>query len=395
VTLPDGTQVNLRDWLHSLRRGGTDLRWARPVLEALGMTGLRPAGAGDPAVAGPARQPGAAPPRPVPVFRRATVALDQARSREVVRIEGAGPLGDEELMITEWRLVTQDRLAPRRESDQEFPWRDPADPLNRVYAPYAGADGRLHPQVTVRGARMGPVQRMVRQRLAVEPQQPRLAGAGQDWQAVRQSLEREVADRVRATIGGRAVPDWILPRLLTAEDLPAHEREHLVGNYGAFLTGEALAQRPLLLGLYPGPVLDEPGAEERWQAGHQAYPTYAVGIQRRSGRESLMSAEGYAGAVAFANTRLIEGADPPAIDRSPTGVNALLVPFEVQLTLPPGPGRPGRTRWQPLVALIALDNLYAGHNPGGMVIADYGDSYLPLLRPPSPPVKSEPGTPPA
>src|SRR5260370_29477876 len=104
-----------------------------------------------------------------------------------------------------------------------------------------------------------------------------------------------------------------------------------------------------------------------------------------------MSGEGYGGAAAFANTRLVAGAAKPTIDRSFTGVNAMLVSFEVQMTLPPGPtGRQGH-RWQPIAALIALDNLYGDHNPNGMVIADYEDNFdFDLLQPPSPPVSPDP-----
>ncbi|GMA87418.1 hypothetical protein GCM10025868_26680 [Angustibacter aerolatus] len=104
-----------------------------------------------------------------------------------------------------------------------------------------------------------------------------------------------------------------------------------------------------------------------------------------------MSAEGYAGTSAFINTRLTHDTETPQIDQSPTGVNALLAPFEVQLTLPPRPNDPNPTRWQPLMAVIALDNLYADHNPAGMVLLDYGDTYLPMLQPPSPTIKPDPG----
>ena len=193
----------------------------------------------------------------------------------------------------------------------------------------------------------------------------------------------------------------IQPRILTADDVLGHE-QMLVGQYGAFLTQQALNaqgdQRPLashgqVLALYPAAVLDQPGATAQWQDAHPNYPTYLVDIPRRSGRYSQMSAEGYAGAAAFANTRL-EDAHPPAIDLSPTGTNTLLVPFEVQLSLPPDPNGTQRTRWQPITALAGLDNLYADHNPLGMVLADYGDNYLPQLDPPSPPIKPDPGTPP-
>jgi hypothetical protein len=109
-------------------------------------------------------------------------------------------------------------------------------------------------------------------------------------------------------------------------------------------------------------------------------------VLRAGGRPAgLMGSEGFAGAVAFANTRLVAGAEPPELDRSYTGINAVFVPFEVLLT-----DRHGVLRRQPIVALVGLDNLYGDHNPAGMVIADYSDQYLWQFRPPSPPVKTEP-----
>ena len=224
VSMPDGGQVNLGDWLYRLRTGTTQPRWAGPILEALGMTdlpatqapaqalgpalgmtGLPPVGAADPTAAGPAAgpasgpaagpasQPGEARPRPVPVFGRVEVVIDQARREEVGQVEGEAELGDAELMITGWRLETQHQLAYRAESDQEFPWRDPSDPLHRVYAPYADAEGGLHPAVTALDARIGPVQRGL-QRMAYDPRDPRLSIAPQDWPTVPPFLELEVAD---------------------------------------------------------------------------------------------------------------------------------------------------------------------------------------------------------
>jgi hypothetical protein len=295
-------------------------------------------------------------------------------------------------------MITGNRLVYRPQSDQEFPWRDPDDPLHRVYAPYADAGGRLHPAVTVRGAEIQQWQSLLRRM----KQWPRRAAAGQDWARVQKSLEQQVADLVRATVEGRPVPPRIEARILTADDVLPREQA-LAGQYGTFLTAAARAaqgaERPLgssghVLALYPAAVLDERGAEERWQARHPAYPAYAVTLERRTGRKGLMSGEGYAGAAAFANTRLTAGAAKPAIDRSFTGVNALFATFEVQLALPPGPsGRQGH-RWQPIVALLAMDNLYGDHNPAAMIIADYGDTYLTLLQPPPPPVKPDPDTPP-
>jgi hypothetical protein len=47
------------------------------------------------------------------------------------------------------------------------------------------------------------------------------------------------------------------------------------------------------------------------------------------------------------------------------------VPFTVRLRHPDG-----RARWQPVLALAGLDNLYGPRNPQGMVIVHYGDHHL-------------------
>ena len=92
-----------------------------------------------------------------------------------------------------------------------------------------------------------------------------------------------------------------------------------------------------------------------------------------------MGSEGYAGAVSFVNTRLRAGLR--AYDESfATGINAEFVPFSVRLR-----HADGRTRSQPLMALVGLDNLYGDHNPTGMVTVNYGGPYLNAI-----PVKPEP-----
>ncbi|WP_009951226.1 hypothetical protein [Saccharopolyspora erythraea] len=56
-------------------------------------------------------------------------------------------------------------------------------------------------------------------------------------------------------------------------------------------------------------------------------------------------------------------------------INAEFVAFAVRM-----PTNKGRWRWQGIVALVALDNAFDPiANPHGMIIANYGDTYLPLL----------------
>jgi hypothetical protein len=324
--------------------------------------------------------------------------LDQARRG--VRGEVAGgreePLGEGEgLRMTSWAVQQENQLVYRPEHERRFPWRDPGDPLRRVYRRYADEGGGLHPDVQVLRARLGPDTPDMRGLLGA-------AWAG--WDRVRAELEADVLAMARDMAAGeRGIPAGTGPRIearrLARDDVQPHEQA-LEGQYGAFLTSGALAtqgaQRPLLssgrvLGLYAGAIPETEQEQRAWEAAHPGYPSHTMSYRQRSGRLGQIASEGYATAAAFANTRLAAGGGEPRIDRQ-AGINAVPLLFEVQLA---GPG--GKLHWQPITALAGLDRLYED-NPSGMVLLDYGDNYLPLLRPPSPEqdVKPviDPGTPP-
>jgi hypothetical protein len=107
--------------------------------------------------------------------------------------------------------------------------------------------------------------------------------------------------------------------------------------------------------------------------------SYTIDVASRSGTQVSIAAEGYSGAVGFTNTRLLPGQQ--AHDHSyGTGINTAFVAFLICLTLPGG-----RTKWQPIIALVGLDNLYDNvRNPSGMLITDYGDRFLMKPEPSSP-----------
>ncbi len=371
------------------RRRGTpasEVTSAQPAATAP----AEPAGAGTGA---PGDQAGPAKPRKV-VPKRRVHHVDQARRVVTVKTE-ADLHPDEELLETgEWRL--EDQLQYWPQVDGWFPWRDPDNPLYRVWGPFADADGRLGPNVAVREVKLGPPR-----------YQELLRGMvlhGDRWLAWRPDLPpptvfdrlaQDVQRLVAATLAGPQVGRRVEARNLSPSDLPAHEQV-LVNQYGVFLTADMLAaqgpQRPLLsnglvLGLYAGAVLDDDAAVKRWKRKHPNYPAYTITVPRPGTGSVGMAAEGYAGTVAFANTRVVPGRTPVR-DRSITGINAMFVPFQVELTDPNG--QPHRMS---IMVLAGLDNLYGQHNPSGMVIADYGDPYLTQLRPPPPVIKPDPNSP--
>ncbi|MCO5975092.1 hypothetical protein [Actinoallomurus soli] len=329
-------------------------------------------------------------PRAMPTFTVTSSVQELDQARRVTRYERQGaaeqPPGPEGLLITGWSTLER-RLVYRPQSDQVFPWRDHADPLNRVFAPFADAQGRLHPAVQVHGVRIAASMRRYLDELARTD--PRL-NLARPVREVIDHLEHDVQDLVMGTITGNTLPPRMVARILGPGDLPAHEQV-LVGQYGAFLSEEIRAappgRRPLLsegrvLGLYAGVVLDDDNAVDDWQRAHPAFPDYAMNIDSRSGRNLMMSSEGFAGVTAFANTRLLPNGEP---DLRPAGINAEFLPFHVRLT-----DNRGRVRWQTIVAMVALDNLYGDHNPSGMVIADYGPRYQ--MR--APQIKPDPDNPP-
>jgi hypothetical protein len=392
VFLPEGPVRLGRCWLRS---GEAVPRWAGPVLAALGMEGLPEDQDQDQPV--PGDQGG---PAPGEVTRTAR-ELDQARRgvMEVFPEEAERARrgdGDEELwLVARWE--PRYRLLPRPQSDREFPWRDPADPLDRVCPPFAGPDGRQAcPAVQVARAEMGACHGMlarlvtssVDQRLAGPPG-PRDSRAVGTWvEGTAQRMARQVQDLVQATISGTRAELPAEPRILYRWDVLDHEQD-LAGQYGVFLTdtartappgGRALLSEGRVLGLFGGALPDSPEAAAQWNATYRHIAmSYAVPVRGRGTQTVTMSAEGFATTVAFANTRLHPGTS--IRDRTVTGINALFLPFHVQVT-----DNTGQPRWLGIMALAGLDNLYGEHNPSGMVIADYGDDY----RFPAEAVKPEP-----
>ena len=389
-------------------RGGRAGRGRRPAGRARGAPPPPPGGSPGPGPrerpgegAVPRARPAPAEPAPPPGGRRSGGGpslwsteepwhFNQAQRGVRGRVEGGSdaPLGEDEegLRMTSWQVSLDHELVYLPENERRFPWRDPGDPLRRVYRPYAAPDGRLHPDVRVLGARLGETPGM-------------RALLGRDWAGwdrVRARLQADVLAIARDMLAGErgsppapGAPPWprIEARRLAPADLPPHEQA-LQGQHGTFLAPWALAAqgpaRPLLstgqvLGLYAGAITDTGQEQQAWQAAHPSYPSHTIAYHQPSGRTGQIASEGYATAAAFANTRLAPGPGQPRIDRTADGINAVSLQFSIELSLPGGGTRP-----EPITAIAALDRLYHDRNPAGMVLLDYGDSYLPLLRPDPP-----------
>ncbi|CAM04700.1 hypothetical protein SACE_5482 [Saccharopolyspora erythraea NRRL 2338] len=294
-----------------------------------------------------------------------------------------------------WRKVSQEQpmgvvehqLKPDPEMEKAFPWRDGADPAGRVYAPFADENGAVHPTVRanadhVRAEGFAHSLKWLKD-IARDPDDPRLPVAmANDMERLWSLLEQDVAAEVRRTIKGEDPPfARIKPALLEARHLRDHEKI-LEGQWGLFLTtrpAETPADQRMslsngrILGLYLGAVLENEEEVESFSQTYTRFPDFAMDVPNKNGPLFTMAGEAVTNYTAFANTATRPNTAEPQLDHSV--INAEFVAFAVRM-----PTNKGRWRWQGIVALVALDNAFDPiANPHGMIIANYGDTYLPLL----------------
>jgi hypothetical protein len=282
------------------------------------------------------------------------------------------------------------QLIPDSRMDDAFPWRDPDDPVGRVFKPYAGEDGQVHPALREHADRitseMSVGKKLVRQ--LVSSNDNTFLPRGTKTTALWPVLEDSVAREVRRLVRGEHARLPVVPSLMTAADLRPHE-QMLRGRNGLRLSPEIMLtarsgdRRDLpslsngrILGVYLGAVLDNGTDLENWERTHIHFPSYAMDASTQSGRKVTMSAEGAANAIAFANTALLP--DTPTAQFDHNRINATFLGFVVRL---PDPHDPSRHRNQSIVALAALDNAFdPATNPEGLILADYGNGYLDLFN---------------
>jgi hypothetical protein len=278
--------------------------------------------------------------------------------------------------------------------DRAFPWRSPRDPMNRVYVPFADANGRVHPRIVARAEEITATMlrhRAILKAMARDPDDHRLpcTVTNKQLEALWPVLGQSVAAEIRRLTRGQALksPPVRIARV-ERKHVPRHEQA-LVGQWGLFLAkwppNRSAGRRPSLLngrilGVYMGAVLDDPDDLTYWEKTYRRYPAYTLGLGEDTRYESLMGAEGAANAAVFANTatKLVDRPDGRGqefvIDEQ--RVNAMFVEFVVQMPL-----ANGGFKAQIIGAVVALENAFDERaNPYGSVIVGYGDTYLPNLN---------------
>jgi len=279
--------------------------------------------------------------------------------------------GADEVILLRW-ISHSVELDPAM--DDAFPWRDAAAPSERVYELFADAQGRVHAVVRANAHQVTAKFSRNKARvlaIAEDPADRRLpVRLVRNQRSIFEKLEHNVAAEIRRLILGRPAAS----RRVRADQLADnHFRpfENLAGQKGLFLTAAAYAENLLLsngefLGVYVGAVLDSEEALRLWEAKYRLYPRYGQEIHL-SGKKRVMSAEGAASSVAFANTALTPDGEP---DHS--RINALFIEFRIRL-----PTKYGRLEWMPIQVLVALDNAFNRRtNRYALVLADYGDDYV-------------------
>ncbi|MFC5111448.1 OTU domain-containing protein [Kibdelosporangium philippinense] len=337
------------------------------------------------------------PTRSQPRVRR--VELDQGRTATETVYPPEPPGTENEVQIL-WTRTIQHQLTIRPEMDHAFPWRDPRDPVHRVYAPYADDNGQLHPAVRNRVDHITAtitIGQSQLERIARNPDDPRLPLQVDNqptdaylknvvWGQLEKAVATEIKRLVRGSTRTRSsAPLPVTPGPLRQQHLLDHERA-LLNKNGLFLTEDAVLtrdgkkRRPArewssllngrILGVYLGAVLDTEDTIAAWGQTYASFPDYRMDVTGTTKRPTTMSAEGAANAIAFANVALEANTSRPAYDRS--RINAYFVNFAVRM-----PDRDGGYRNQPIAVLVALDNAFDDQsNPHRLILTDYGPDYL-------------------
>gem|GEM_PF-6380149 len=299
--------------------------------------------------------------------------LDQARTAFVPELMHCDLTGG----LPVWSLdesravVVHHAMEPVPANNDRFPLRDPADPASRVYPRYADDDGKCHPNVKLMGIDLASGYKSYFKSLCDDPRAA--LAKGQTHTKVKQALLRNAKREFERLIREEETEMRpCMPRRLTREQLPEHERM-LEGRYGLFLNAEQEADPPVLangriLGFYMGLFAESDEQIAAIEGQHPEFQSYAMDAIRRGGRLTLYSALGCANDLAFANTALRASASQPSYDFE--RLNAEFVPFEVRLT-----DKQGRLRRETVVAMVALSNAI-----GKEIRVDYGDAFLDQFR---------------
>ncbi|MGW4127792.1 hypothetical protein [Amycolatopsis japonica] len=298
--------------------------------------------------------------------------------------------------------VVENRLHPIVGMDDQFPFRDAKDPLNRVHALFSDADGELHPALRARAheitARISEGKSHV-EWISQNEDDPRLpvmtpAKLRARWAA----LERESAKRMQYLVrtSRNPAPGTVQLAPLHPSDPKqtvyvtkvkknhvASQERALIGAYQLCLAHPPgsipLRRQPAFtnnrfLHFYLGALLNygpstdmQQREEQDWAKRHPNYPSYVI----QAGREStgnLVAAEGAANSLGFANAAVtIDG----ELDETRTNVALVTVTFTF-----PDITKPTGTFEVKTIIFVALDNAFDPiANPYGILLANYGEKY--------------------
>jgi hypothetical protein len=246
------------------------------------------------------------------------------------------------------------------------PWRDSANPINRVHPDFAAEDGSLHDKVQLRGLTLGMNPRNLNKLFTF------ITGHGlseSDLQLLRRDAEAEMRllmDNSRPNARRRESSLSTQTEVYRITEALPHE-EGLVGQRGLRARQELDAGE--FLGFYAGILNADREMMADQHPGFEQYELDAVNwrANRRAPSYSAMPASNSA---AFANTALL----PDRSDYDWSRINAGLMTFGAGIT-----NRDGRPRNLDVVGLFT----YRLIRQGDPILLDYGPGYLPQFQAPS------------
>ncbi|SDO62855.1 hypothetical protein SAMN05192558_1041, partial [Actinokineospora alba] len=314
-------------------------------------------------------------PRQVATRRRSDGGLEVTYPPDQAELEREG--------LQLLRRLHRPRVIPTPGGDDLFPWRDSTDPA-RVFAPFAGPDGQVHPYIRANVDQITATMRTGKSLLigiAQDPEDNRLSPFKKDERtAIWTRLEATVAGEVRRLVLGQPLDT---PRvrvgIVTDDHVEPHERV-LIGTHGLFRYQDAdtppaqrlTAQGGDIFGLYIGTALLTDAEHQDWQARHPTtFPHYAF-----DALTITITGDDVNNSIAFANAALTEG-QPPEYDES--RINAEFLSFHITMPLPPERRPfPSKTTYKiGIIALVPFENVYdLATNPHGVIRVSYGNAFF-------------------
>jgi hypothetical protein len=283
------------------------------------------------------------------------------------------------------QLTIRHPMEPNEALNQQFPLRNPEDPVRQVAPAFSDKDGRLHPKVKMNGVSAVFGSREVRgliNSMASSGFNPPEAALRNALEGLEQEVTTELqrlmnnsrADVDASQFQSSLLSERTFTRQIAPSDVLPHESA-LVGQYGLFAKDARVPptiQNGRILGLYMGSLIDSPATEARAEATYpNHYSQYLLDAPHsRSHQVTTYSGAGAINNAGFANTATLEGLGD--YDRSK--INAVFLPYQARLT-----DNSGGKRNVSLSVLVGLGNL----RPNQQILVNYGGNFLKQLKLPS------------